>query len=287
VGFVHGVLNTDNMSILGLTIDYGPCGFMDHFDPDFVPNHSDSEGRYSYANQPRIGEWNCNKLITALSPAYFNHMVSSIQEQRDDNDKIPYSVDKFEKFRSEMLQLYWKTFNEEYLSTMRRKLGIVKKGSDEDDTRFISKLMNWMTVSGADMTNFFRRLSNVKRHFSPETDKVIFEDLCQVMLRDNEDNRQMLKAWLYQYTEQYLKKQSSYSDEERKRDMDATNPKYILRNWMAHEAIQKAKSGDYSQLLEIYNLLQNPFDEQLGELSVKYAQNAPQWSRTLKCSCSS
>jgi uncharacterized protein YdiU (UPF0061 family) len=250
VGFVHGVMNTDNMSILGLTIDYGPFGFVDYFDRDFVPNHSDSEGRYSYANQPDIGYWNCEKLVTALGPLFSDR----------------------KQLKDYALGAYWETYQTHYLNQMRKKLGLVK--SDEGDLKLIEDLFDWMHTARADMTNFFRRLSH------PEN----IDNLYQTMQYNTEENRQKFQQWMSRYKQRLDNDEDA---ENRVTRMNSANPKYILRNWIAHEAIQKAKKGDYAMVQEVYEVLKHPYDELSQEISDKYAVNAPNWASDLKCSCSS
>lgn len=286
VGFTHGVLNTDNNSILGLTIDYGPYGFMDFFDPDFVPNHSDSEGRYSYSNQPQIGQWNCDKLVYCLSPSFFDFSENgeANKDETSPNYKPPMSAESFRELRLQVSELYWNTFNSEYIRIMRNKLGL--KSDNSQDVKLVEKLFNWMTESGADMTNFFRNLSELKKDKDMSEQAVVFDSLCAAMPVNLESHQQKLKQWLEEYMER-LTLDKDFSDEDRKTLMNKTNPKFILRNWMAHESILKARTGDYSQVNEIYELLLTPFDEQSEEISQKYARNAPEWAKALKCSCSS
>jgi len=143
VGFTHGVLNTDNMSILGLTIDYGPFGFLDDYDPDFISNGSDHDGRYSYINQPFIFQWNCRKLAEALEPVL----------PLEDTEEISNSYFK-------------EVYQSHFLSKMRKKLGLTVE--IEDDKKLVEELLSVMKESYGDFTNIFRSLSKLNATFENE-----------------------------------------------------------------------------------------------------------------------
>jgi uncharacterized protein YdiU (UPF0061 family) len=247
-GFTHGVMNTDNMSITGLTIDYGPYGFMEAYDPDYAPNHSDHFGRYSYSNQPPIALWNLRKLSLALGP-----LVSSAR-----------SEEIFSGFRD--------TYAGFYTDIMRRKLGL--RESMPGDGALIRGLLEIMRESKTDYTTFFRDLGNftASAPYGETNASTSFPDALQS------------GGWAYQYRNRLTMENSI--DHERKAVMDSVNPKYVLRNHIAEVAIRKAADeNDYSEIERVRMLLKDPFLEQPG--SERYAAPAPDWARSLVISCSS
>ncbi|CAI5664781.1 selenoprotein O1 [Oreochromis niloticus] len=310
VGFCHGVLNTDNMSILGLTLDYGPYGFMDRFDPDFICNASDNSGRYSYQAQPAICRWNLVKLAEALAP------------------ELP--PDRAEAVLEEYLDLY----NRFYLENMRKKLGLLKKEDPEDEI-MITKLLQTMHNTGADFTNTFRSLSLIscptEENSEGEEDSVkkatdlLIEQCASLeelkaankptmeprelamllsmaqsnptlfqMISDRatiarqlerlsklkdlmETTQEELKtkqaedwtSWITQYRKRLARELEGQSDvqavqEERVRVMDSTNPRVILRNYIAQNAIEAAENGDFSEVQRVLKVLEKPFSSQPG-----------------------
>lgn len=310
VGFCHGVLNTDNMSILGLTLDYGPYGFMDRFDPDFICNASDNSGRYSYQAQPAICRWNLVKLAEALAP------------------ELP--PDRAEAVLEEYLDLY----NRFYLENMRKKLGLLKKEDPEDEI-LITKLLQTMHNTGADFTNTFRSLSLIscptEENSEGEEDSVkkatdlLIEQCASLeelkaankptmdprelavllsmaqsnptlfqMISDRatiarqlerlsklkdlmETTQEELKtkqaedwtSWITQYRKRLARELEGQSDvqavqEERVRVMDSTNPRVILRNYIAQNAIEAAENGDFSEVQRVLKVLEKPFSSQPG-----------------------
>jgi uncharacterized protein YdiU (UPF0061 family) len=246
VGFSHGVMNTDNMSILGETLDYGPFGFMDNYDSNFVCNHSDSYGRYSFKNQPGIGLWNCNALASALTSLIDNEQLKSILEEYQ-----PI-------FTVTLLQLY------------RQKLGLeIKKGTDQN---LIDELLKILEIYQVDYTIFFRRLC----FFKPNGNH---QHLKQLLIKQNE-----LDDWINQYQKRLTAEPQN--DDERKKKMVKHNPKYILRNYMAEIAIQKAETNkDYSEISRMLKLLQSPYDE--NPECEEYARHPPEWSKEISINCSS
>lgn len=247
-GFTHGVMNTDNMSILGLTIDYGPFGFMEEYEPDYVPNHSDHFGRYSYSNQPPIALWNLRKFAQALS--------SLIPQDRSE----------------EILSEFKECYKDSYLQIMRKKLGL--KEAAAGDGGLVGRLLEILKDGRADYTNFFRRLGGFSTNGS-EGDKNVSSLF---------NNKSFFNEWAYQYRNR-LKTENGI-DKERKKEMDSVNPKYVLRNYIAEQAIRKAvDESDYSEIERVHTLLRNPFAEQ-PEYD-NYAEPAPAWARKLIISCSS
>jgi uncharacterized protein YdiU (UPF0061 family) len=243
VGFNHGVMNTYNMSIAGLTIDYGPYAFLDSFNYHYICNHTDREGRYSFGNQPSIGLWNLSKLMQALSPLI-------------NIDEMQKVLDGYEKF-----------FNEEQMKIMRAKLGLEKE--EADDYKLIGALFELLQEQQIDYTYFFRTLSKY------QGDR---EEILSIVLL-----KRPFELWLDKYDVRLEKEPTSAK--ERNTTMKKTNPKYILKNYMLQEAIEKAKEGDFSGVEALMTLAQAPFDEH-PEFE-RYAGETPVEHRSLKLSCSS
>lgn len=253
VGFAHGVMNTDNMSILGLTLDYGPYGFLDVYDPNFICNHTDQAGRYAFDQQPSIGLWNLNALAHAFLPLL-----------ADDPDAA------VEKARSALLQ-YQDAFDQTWLAGMRAKLGLHRAlASDE---ALIADLLIKMQQNLVDYTIFFRRLSKLGLQVN-ESEQAV---------RDLFVDRTAFDAWALQYRERLEQEQSV--DAERQIRMQEVNPAYILRNYMAQQAIAKAEQGDASEVELLLKLLQQPFTEQVG--MERYMDHPPAWADSISVSCSS
>ncbi|KAG2611025.1 protein adenylyltransferase SelO-like [Panicum virgatum] len=247
VGFTHGVLNTDNMSVLGLTIDYGPFGFLDAFDPSYTPNTTDLPGkRYCFANQPDVGLWNIAQFTGPLSSA---ELVSK--------DEANYVMER-----------YGTKFMDEYQSIMTRKLGLTKYNK-----QLISKLLNNMAVDKVDYTNFFRLLSNVKADPGiPENELLV--PLKAALLDIGKERKEAWISWVQTYIEELV--ESGIPDEERKAAMNSVNPKYILRNYLCQSAIDAAEQGDYEEVRRLLKVMQHPYDEQPG--MEKYARLPPAWA---------
>ena len=257
VGFVHGVMNTDNMSILGETIDYGPYGWSDHYDPNWTPNTTDLPGkRYRFGNQPIIAQWNLLKLANALFPVI------------EDEQGLKTII---EDFRSQYII--------GYLAMMRNKLGFFT--AHKDDGILISSLENLLVARETDMTIFFRELSSVHKNHSV---KEAFEILSPSFYLENEnsdDYMTMFKDWTTKYVERLSLE--NISDEEKKISMHQVNPKYVLRNYMAQIAIEKAEVGDYTLIHELYEILKKPYENQ--PIYEKWYNKRPDWARE-KIGCS-
>ena len=234
-GFAHGVMNTDNMSILGETFDFGPFGFLDEYNPGFICNHSDHSGRYAFNNQPSIGLWNCHALAAALK------------------DHIEIERTK------EIINSYEQIFYDELTRLYRRKLGLFKE--EKDDLKLIEELLTWMKDLKKDYTNTFRDLVDYDQRF--------------------EDQKGML--WLKKYQERLDLEE--VNEKERIALMNSSNPKYILRNYLAQEAIQAAELGDFSSLNLLVEVLKDPYVEK-NEFS-EFSKAPPEWGKKLEISCSS
>eukprot|EP00252_Welwitschia_mirabilis_P007391 TRINITY_DN18694_c0_g1_i1.p1 TRINITY_DN18694_c0_g1~~TRINITY_DN18694_c0_g1_i1.p1 ORF type:complete len:661 (+),score=110.59 TRINITY_DN18694_c0_g1_i1:99-2081(+) len=247
IGFTHGVLNTDNMSVLGLTIDYGPFGFLDAFDPKYTPNTTDLPGRrYCFANQPDVGMWNLAQFAYTLNSA---NLVSD------------------EEIKSGM-ERYAARFMAEYQSLMTKKLGLKSYNKD-----LVNKLFNNMAIDKVDYTIFFRALPEVQAN-PDASDNELIKPLKPVLLDISSERKKAWVEWLRQYVNELIV--SQIPDEERKKSMNLVNPKYILRNYLCQTAIDAAEQGDYSEVRRLLKVMQKPYDEQPG--MERYARLPPAWA---------
>lgn len=255
VGFVHGVMNTDNMSILGLTIDYGPYGWLEDYDPDWTPNTTDAEGRrYRFRNQPDIALWNLVQLGNALYPLIED--IASMEQ---------------------VLNSYSQQFDSQFPIIQQQKLGL----EAEYESAFQDELTTLLTASETDMTIFYRNLANVVKTDTPD------EALTKVTFAFYQPDKivtTLQTSWL-NWFELYLTKlkEETLPDAERKAAMNLVNPKYVLRNYMAQLAIEAAEKGDVSLISELYTVLKKPYDEQ-SEYEKWFAKR-PDWARH-KVGCS-
>jgi len=257
VGFVHGVMNTDNMSILGDTIDYGPYGWLEGFDESWTPNTTDRQHRrYRYGNQPDIVFWNLHKLANAL--------YILVGEEK------PF-VDSLEWFKEEYAI-------QDHVMHLA-KLGLT--GVEPRDTDLIADLKTVLQLTETDMTIFFRLLSNVsKDHSTAEAFSLVHE----AFYAPAELKTDVLKQWT-NWIEDYLLRlrKEKRSDADRRADMNLVNPKYVLRNYMAQLAIDAADKGDFSLVDELYQLSLKPYAEQ--PKMQKWFAKRPEWARS-KVGCS-
>lgn len=247
VGWGHGVMNTDNMSVLGLTLDYGPYGFMDDYDPGFVCNHSDHNGRYAFDQQPYIGLWNLSCLAQTLLPLAPKEVLKPV------------------------LDSYTARFEQHFQELMRAKLGL--QAVKPDDQSLVKDLLALMHASGVDYTIFFRALGDFRSAEGSTGDP----------LRDFHLGPSAFDAWARRYAAR-LREEGS-DDGERKILMNRVNPKYVLRNYLAQNAIEKARQEDYSEIERLLTLLHRPYDEQPER--EHYASPPPNWGKHLVVSCSS
>ncbi|MDQ2872597.1 MAG: YdiU family protein [Candidatus Eremiobacteraeota bacterium] len=222
IGFQHGVMNTDNMSILGLTLDYGPFGFMEAYDPDWICNHSDHLGRYRFSAQPSIGLWNLRVLAAALEPLVVGAGMTRALER------------------------YEPALRAAYVELCRKKMGLIRWPDDRYD--LLGDLLALMGEEGADYTLTFRALSSVAR----SGDAAAF-------LSSFGGRAAAAAAWLAQYRDELGRQ--GIADEDRLPSMRAVNPAYILRNHLAHVAITRAQQRDFSEVDRLLAALRSPFDE--------------------------
>jgi uncharacterized protein YdiU (UPF0061 family) len=254
VGFVHGVMNTDNMSILGLTIDFGPYGWLEGFDFGWTPNTTDLQNkRYRFGNQPNIGLWNLYQLANALYP---------IIEEAEPLEEI--------------LNQYKIDFEQKSLTMMKSKLGLFSE--DENDLKLIQALEDTLQLSETDMTIFFRSLSDFS---SVNSGLNLIKNAFYNFESISDEVKNQWILWFAKYEERLQKETTS--NEDRKQKMNALNPKYVLRNYMSQLAIDAADKGDYSLIDELFQLLKKPYDEQLE--NEKWFVKRPEWARN-KVGCS-
>ncbi len=247
VGFCHGVMNTDNMSILGLTLDYGPFGFLDGFDAEHICNHTDQQGRYAYARQPSVAGWNLHCLAEALLP-------------------LIEDVDAAEA----ALAPYPGQFADAINAAMHAKLGLVDRLPADQDL-FVT-LFALLQDGRIDYTAFFRRLGSLDQPSRPGR-----------AVRDLFVDRARFDAWAVDYRSRLAQEHRHAT--ERRVAMDAVNPKYVLRNHLAETAIVAAREGDFGEVQRLQKLLERPFDEQAS--MDRYADLPPDWASHLEVSCSS
>lgn len=258
VGFVHGVMNTDNMSILGLTIDYGPYGWLEDYDPNWTPNTTDAGGRrYRFGNQPQIAHWNLAQLGNAL--------VGLI----GDVEPLQNAIDS-----------YAERYSNGYLQMMGDKLGLTKFDA-ERDADLITTLQETLVLVETDMTIFFRNLANLTTDhvdvaaLSDDALLDVVSDAFYVMDQLTAEKRAAFATWLRHYAERV--QQNGIGDHERAGRMNAVNPKYVLRNYMAQLAIDDAEEGDYRLINEVLDLLRHPYKEQPDR--EKWFAKRPDWAR--------
>jgi uncharacterized protein YdiU (UPF0061 family) len=257
-GFVHGVLNTDNMSILGLTIDYGPYGWLDHFDPSWTPNTTDAAmHRYAFGRQPEIVQWNLYQLANALLPVI--------------GDKAALE-EELARFATQYEQM-WRDM-------MLAKIGL-KPLSVEVDDALIAGLMQILTERETDMTIFFRRLADYDHRRNDITLADIMVDALYDVQPLEELQRQRVNNWATAYS-QRLESQAPVKDA-RKLRMDEVNPCFLLRNYLTQEAIDRMSEGDFSMLHELHETLQKPYEE--NPRFARFYRKRPDWARH-KAGCS-
>jgi len=230
VGFCHGVLNSDNISALGLTMDYGPFGFLDHTALDHICNHTDSGGRYAYHRQPKIMHWNMACLANAMVP-----LLEMESPGEDAADILRAALSAFPP-----------EYEAKWLTLFRGKLGLQTESLEDMD--LIETLLQLMHANRADFTNTFRSLSTVQKKDAHSN------------WRDQFLDRDAADAWLTQYRTRLL--QESISDTERAAQMNRVNPKFILRNHLAQRAIEMAQQDDFTEVNRLQHILSRPFDEQ-------------------------
>ncbi|WP_262966399.1 protein adenylyltransferase SelO [Methylobacter psychrophilus] len=259
VGFVHGVMNTDNMSILGLTIDYGPYGWLENYDPNWTPNTTDAEQRrYRFGNQPQIAFWNLGQLANAVYPL----------------------IEQVEPFQ-EAMAVYTETFEQGWQTMMAGKLGLkaFNKATDDD---LCTELIVLLQLVETDMTIFYRQLAKIVINAEPLSTEFDYDAALNLLAvayyvpeQITPEYKTRLSLWLKHYSQRV--QNDCTPDAERQQQMNAVNPKYVLRNYLAQLAIDKAEQGDFVMVNELLELLRHPYDEQPDK--EEFAAKRPDWAR--------
>lgn len=248
VGFVHGVMNTDNLSILGLTIDYGPYGWVDNYDPDWTPNTTDAgRRRYRYGQQPQVAYWNLGRLAGALSPLI---AVEALQDG---------------------LRGYVETYNRAERESIARKLGLRECG--DADVALMQELRGWLQANEVDMTIFYRALADIDVA-ADAPDPAPLAQACYDPARAA-GAEPALRDWLARYAAR--SREDASPAPERAARMNAANPRYVLRNYLAQQAIDRAEQGDLDGVRELLDTMRRPYDDQPGRDA--FAARRPDWAR--------
>ena len=257
VGFVHGVMNTDNMSILGLTIDYGPYGWLEEFDPDWTPNTTDAATRrYRYGQQPAVVQWNLVRLAEALQPVFAS--VAPLEAGLD---------------------AFLASYDAEYERMMASKFGL--SAATESEQQLMREGFGLLHATHADFTLFFRALGDLPAVLSPDASA---RDLLGDVFYDDDalhSHHERLTLWLRRW--QAAVSASGEGPSARRARMHAVNPRYVLRNWLVQEAIELAEQGDLSRVQGLLELARRPYDEQ--PTMAHAAARRPEWARH-KAGCS-
>lgn len=247
VGFVHGVMNTDNLSILGETIDYGPYGWLEDYDPNWTPNTTDAGGRrYRFGHQSSVAHWNLTRLASAIVPL----MEGELEGLQETVDAFP------------------KAYADEWGRQLGDKLGLAAFDEDQD-APLAAELFRVLELAETDMTVFFRSLSDVTSGADP------LHSAYYAPGKVSSEAREALEAW----TQTYLARvrQDDRKIEERRAQMNAVNPVYVLRNYLAQVAIDEAEKGSYAGVIELLDVLRSPYTEQPGR--ERFAEKRPEWAR--------
>jgi len=246
VGFVHGVMNTDNMSILGDTIDYGPYGWLEDYDPDWTPNTTDAHGRrYAFAKQSQIGLWNLVRLAHAIHP-----LIGS-------SEPLQAVVDD-----------YGKNYSAGWHAMMAAKLGL-DGGWREADLELVQDLLGLLAAHETDMTLFFRELSCAAPDRALHAFEAAWHGDAEGSPAASSDHRLACSAWMQRYFER--------AAQDRAAAMNQVNPRFVLRNWLAQNVIKAAEAGDFAKLHELQDTLRRPYEEQPGREHL--ATRRPAWAR--------
>ena len=251
VGFVHGVMNTDNLSVLGLTIDYGPYGWLENYDPTWTPNTTDaSRRRYRYGAQPQVALWNLSRFAEALHP-----LIGDV------------------KLLEGCLENYIKLYEEEHHNMMLSKLGL-QKDEGEADKKLFNALYEQLQVTETDMPLFYRALADFQTGTQLE-DFTSFQNAFYDFDDYKKNHQSSWRNWFDKYAARLQIEDRSVAD--RKAEMNAVNPKYVMRNYLAQIAIDEAEEGSFNKVKELLEVMRRPYDEQ-PELE-SYAQKRPDWAR--------
>lgn len=260
VGFVHGVMNTDNMSILGLTIDYGPFSFLDDYDPDFTPNTTDLPGkRYAFGRQASIAQWNLGGLAGALLPLIGDEELLKVE-----------------------LEAYRDLVSMKYYNMMGDKLGLDEVNAQ--DAALIEKLEHQLSLIKPDMTIFYQLLISLPLEIQNEEEtKLHFDDCFYRPL--NEEQSLNFFDWIKSYAERI--KRNTYSREVSQKQMKASNPRFVLRNYLLHQSIEELEKGDNKLFKKLQEAIKQPYSDKFDEFFVKRPSWASEKAGCSMLSCSS
>ena len=299
-GFTNGVLNTDNTSLLGLSLDFGPFAFLDNFDPSYTPNHDDHALRYSYKNQPSIIWWNLVRLGESLAELLGAGPKVDDQAIIEDgvNDAfVPELINRAETIIKAVGEEYKAAFLHEYTRLMRSRLGLLScEESDFDD--LFSGLLDTMEVLELDFNHFFRRLCSVKVDDIATKDQRkhvagrFFHTEGVTGLGNTESNAcDRVAEWLEKWRHRILADWGEGGDKEREKAMKSVNPNFIPRSWILDEVIQRVERGGEREVISrVMNMALHPFDERWGvdeEEETRWTGDVPRGNRQMMCSCSS
>ncbi|KAI9673324.1 MAG: hypothetical protein M1829_004090 [Trizodia sp. TS-e1964] len=300
-GFINGVLNTDNTSIYGLSLDFGPFAFLDNIDGNYTPNEDDHLLRYSYNNQPHVILWNLERLADSFGDL----MGSGLRVDEDEivvngvpEDMVADTLKKRDEIIEKAHLEYWLVFSSEYRSLMAARLGL-KPPEDFDVGPLFKELLTCLRDLELDFNHFFRRLSSVTLSsvFTDEARKktagVFFhQDGLTGVCTTEESARERMAAWLEQWYEQVAKKWGDGGDVDREKAMKEVNPKFLPRSWVLQEVIKRISAGEDTAFLDrIMNMTLNPFrdswDAQYRDEEERYCGDVPKAQRGSQSSCSS
>jgi hypothetical protein len=234
VGFCHGVLNTDNMSILGLTLDLGPFGFLENYDPQWICNQSDDDGMYAFGNQPYVVWWNLKKLGVSISTLLADSVAWNVQMEEYDVSQWEFLETMGQTIAAEALVEYWAIFQSEYMRLMANKLGLEQVLPA--DATLIQPLLDILRTSKVDYTRFFRLLS--------ETPLEEVENALNASMVHGLVDAKAWSSWCSVY------RQRVQNDVDRLLRMQQVNPRFVLKNWIAQELIQQTEEGDHNAVQE-------------------------------------
>ena len=264
VGFVHGVMNTDNLSVLGLTIDYGPYGWLEDYDPGWTPNTTDAHGRrYRYGNQPEVAWWNLVQLANAMYP-----LIGEVEPLQD-------AVDRYQP-----------AFESAWSAAMTAKLGLREHRGAIDDA-LVTALWSTLQAAETDMTIFFRDLADVAVSggvHRDRDDRALLEPLADAFYRPEQLTDEVagrFATWIRRWADRV--ESEGVGDPERAERMDRVNPRFVLRNYLAQLAIDDAERGEHGHIAELLDVLRRPYDDQPGR--ERFAERRPDWART-RAGCS-
>jgi uncharacterized protein YdiU (UPF0061 family) len=298
--FTNGVLNTDNTSIMGLSIDFGPFAFLDNFDPNYTPNHDDHMLRYSYKNQPTIIWWNLVRLGESLGELIGSGDKADAQEfveQGVREDFAPILIKRAETIIDQTGEEYQAVFLDEYKRLMTGRLGL-KSQKESDFEELFSELLDRLAELELDFNHFFRRLSSVKVADIADVDKrksvakiFLHADGVTGIGNDEDSARAKMAQWLTRWRERIVEDWGEDNDSERETAMKAVNPKFIPRSWILDEVINRVENkGDRDILGRVMHMVLNPFQDSWGwdeKEEERFCGDVPRFQRAMMCSCSS